>query len=193
MITNPVTNTFLSPGDKARINWISNDSSAELSGDLMFELMNGSGKYDMVPIYTIAESVDASQKSLSWTVPDDIPESQHFAIRVTDMDGNENYSHTFSGGLAQSSKEGSSKKSPNARSRASSGSSSGGSLNRTSHQSSSKEPHSNKPKVMGKKTAPKNAKGSSSPHKAKENSGNKLTWASSAAVIASVSIAAFMF
>ncbi|KAJ1672889.1 hypothetical protein EV182_006287, partial [Spiromyces aspiralis] len=77
-----------------------NDSASKASGKLAFELMDGTDRFHMVSIKDIKKDVNASDKLLTWTVPEDIPTSNNLSIRVTDEEGNQNYSSTFSGGGA---------------------------------------------------------------------------------------------
>ncbi|KAJ1958836.1 hypothetical protein EC988_000055 [Linderina pennispora] len=94
-ITLPNSHTEWEAGASETIRWKPIDGN--LHGRVSIELMEGSDPMNMDSVTTIAENIPAANQQLAWNVPKNLKNSNNYAIKIVDEDGEEYYGRYFKG------------------------------------------------------------------------------------------------
>ncbi|KAJ2741826.1 hypothetical protein GGI20_004921 [Coemansia sp. BCRC 34301] len=94
-ITLPNSHTEWEAGASEAVKWKSIDGN--LKGRVSIELMEGSDPSNMETVTTIAENISADNMQLKWNVPKNMKNSNNYAIKIVDENGDEYYGQYFKG------------------------------------------------------------------------------------------------
>ncbi|KAJ1942368.1 hypothetical protein FBU59_003220 [Linderina macrospora] len=94
-ITLPNSHTEWEAGAAEMIRWKPIDGG--MHGRVSIELMEGADALNMESVTTIAENIPATNQQLAWTVPKNLKNSNNYAIKIVDEDGEEYYGRFFKG------------------------------------------------------------------------------------------------
>ncbi|KAJ2815534.1 hypothetical protein FBU31_006893 [Coemansia sp. 'formosensis'] len=94
-ITLPNSHTEWEAGASELVKWKAIDGN--LKGRVSVELMEGSDPSNMDIVTTIAENISADNMQLKWNVPKNMKNSNNYAIKIVDENGDEYYGQYFKG------------------------------------------------------------------------------------------------
>ncbi|KAJ2684691.1 hypothetical protein IWW39_004758 [Coemansia spiralis] len=94
-ITLPNSHTEWEAGAPELVKWKAIDGN--LKGRVSVELMEGSDPSNMDTVTTIAENISADNMQLKWNVPKNMKNSNNYAIKIVDENGDEYYGQYFKG------------------------------------------------------------------------------------------------
>ncbi|KAJ1888380.1 hypothetical protein LPJ71_008496, partial [Coemansia sp. S17] len=92
-ITLPNSHTEWEAGASELVKWKAIDGN--LKGRVSVELMEGSDPSNMDIVTTIAENISADNMQLKWNVPKNMKNSNNYAIKIVDENGDEYYGQYF--------------------------------------------------------------------------------------------------
>ncbi|OMH82460.1 hypothetical protein AX774_g4057 [Zancudomyces culisetae] len=90
-ITMPIGSSRWTPGSDGVVTWV----QEPLKGNIIIDLMEGADSGNLNLVYTISESADSSTRKYKFKVPDDLPTSKYYSVRITNEEGDQSYSPVF--------------------------------------------------------------------------------------------------